>query len=59
MIRDLKEEGISNKEIARDLGMSRNTVSKLLRTTGLTDHRQSKRVSKPQGQFHATPSPYT
>ena len=38
--------GMSNREIARDLGISRNTVSKLLRTTRLTDHRQRKRGSK-------------
>ena len=38
MIRDMKDRGMSNREIARDLGISRNTVSKLLRTTRLTDH---------------------
>ena len=46
MIRDMKEKGMSNREIARDLGISRNTVSKLLRTTRLTDHRKRKRGSK-------------
>ena len=46
MIRDMKDRGMSNREIARDLGISRNTVSKLLRTTRLTDHRKRKRGSK-------------
>ena len=46
MIRDMKEKGMSNREIARDLDISRNTVSKLLRTPRLTDHRQRKRGSK-------------
>ena len=46
MIRDMKEKGTNNREIAWDLGMSRNTVSKLLRTTRLTDHRQRKKGSK-------------
>ena len=40
MIRDMKDRGTSNREIARDLGISRNTVSKLLRTTRLADHRK-------------------
>ena len=43
MIRDMKDKGMSNREIARGLGISRNTVSKLLRTTRLTDHRKRKR----------------
>ena len=46
MIRDMKDRGMSNREIARDLGISRNTVSKLLRATRLTDHRKRKRGSK-------------
>ena len=46
MIRDMKDRGMSNREIARDLGISRNTVSTLLRTTRLTDHRKRKRGSK-------------
>ena len=46
MIRDMKDRGISNREIAMDLGISRNTVSKLLRTTRLTDHRKRERGSK-------------
>ncbi len=40
MIRDMKDRGMSNREIAGDLGISRNTVSKLLRTTRLADHRK-------------------
>ena len=46
MIRDMKDRGMSNREIAGDLGISRNTVSKLLRTTRLTDHRKRERGSK-------------
>ena len=46
MIRDMKDRGMSNREIARDLGVSRNTVSKLLRTTRLADHRKRERGSK-------------
>ena len=46
MIRNMREKGISNREIARDLGISRNTVSKLLRTTRLADHRKRERGSK-------------
>ena len=46
MIRDMKDRRMSNREIARDLGVSRNTVSKLLRTTRLTDHRKRERGSK-------------
>ncbi|EQB71830.1 MAG: transposase [Thermoplasmatales archaeon A-plasma] len=46
MIRNMKDRGMSNREIARDLGISRNKVSKLLRTTRLANHRQRKRGSK-------------
>ena len=46
MIRDMKDRGMSKREIARDPGISRNTVSKLLRTTRLADHRKRKRGSK-------------
>ena len=38
IIRDMKDRRMINKEIAGDLGISRNTVSKLLRTTRLADH---------------------
>ena len=51
MIRDMKDRGMSNREIARDLGISRNTVSKLLRTTRLADHRKRERGSKPSSGF--------
>ena len=30
MFRDMKDKGMSNREIATDLSISRNTVSKLL-----------------------------
>ena len=46
MIRDMKDRGMSYREIAGDLGISRNTVSKLLSTTRLANHRKRKRGSK-------------
>ncbi|WP_287961153.1 hypothetical protein [Acidiplasma sp.] len=46
MIREMKDRGMINREIAGNLGISRNTVSKLLRTTRLADHRKRKRGSK-------------
>ena len=46
MVRDMKNRGMGNREIARDLGISRNTVSKLLSTTRLANHRIRKRGSK-------------
>ena len=35
MIRNLKEMGMSNRDIAKELGISRNTVSKMLKRTRL------------------------
>ncbi len=35
MTRDLKDRGMSNRENAKDLGISKNTVSKLLSRTRL------------------------
>jgi transposase len=46
MIRNLKERGMSNREIARELGISRNTVSKMLKTTRVKDRQTRKRGSK-------------
>lgn len=37
---------MSNREIAMSLGISRNTVSKPLRTSRLTEHRKRKKGSK-------------
>ncbi|MCL4344738.1 MAG: helix-turn-helix domain-containing protein [Candidatus Thermoplasmatota archaeon] len=45
MIRDLKERGMSNREIAKELSISRNTVSKLLRKTKIQDKRKRNRRS--------------
>ena len=46
MIRDLKERGMSNREIAKELSISRNTVSKMLRKTKIQDKMNRKRRSK-------------
>ena len=46
MIRNLKESGMSNREIAKELGISRNTVSKLLRKTKISDKKKRNRGSK-------------
>ena len=45
-IRDLKERGMSNREIAKELSISRNTVSKMLRKTKIQDKMNRKRRSK-------------
>ena len=39
MIMDMKDGGMSNREIPGDLGILRNTVSKLVRIARLKDHR--------------------
>ena len=46
MIRNLKEMGMSNREIARDLGISRNTVSRMLRKTRIQEKKKRHRGSK-------------
>ena len=63
MIGDMKDRGMSNREICGDLGISRNTVSKLLSTTGQSDHRKRMKGSKLDsygkhisGEFHITHS---
>ena len=46
MIRNLKETGMSNREIARDLGISRNTVSRMLKKTRIQEKKKRHRGSK-------------
>jgi transposase len=46
MIRNLKETGMSNREIARQLGVSRNTVSRMLRKTRIQEKKKRHRGSK-------------
>ena len=46
MIRNRKEMGMSNRDIAKELGISRNTVSKMLKKTKLLDKNREKRGSK-------------
>jgi predicted transcriptional regulator len=42
MIRNLKEMGMSNREIAKELGVSRNTVSKMLKKTKMQDKKRKR-----------------
>ena len=46
MIRNLKDQGMRNREIAKELGLSRNTVSRMLRKTRIQDKKKRKRGSK-------------
>ena len=46
MIRNLKEMGMSNREIARQLGVSRNTVSRMLKKTRIQEKKKRHRGSK-------------
>lgn len=46
MTRHLKESGMSNREITKEFGISRNTVSKMLRKTKIQDKMNRKRRSK-------------
>jgi len=46
MIRNLKETGMSNREIARELGVSRNTVSRMLKKTRIQEKKKRHRGSK-------------
>ena len=46
MIRNLKEMGMSNMDIARELGISRNTVSKMLKKTRMQDRKRKRKGSK-------------
>ena len=46
MIRNMKEMGMSNRDIAKELGVSRNTVRRMLKNTGIQDRKRKKRGSK-------------
>ena len=46
MIRHMKDRGMSNREIANGLGISRNTVRKMIKATGTPDPKRRKRASK-------------
>jgi transposase len=46
VIRNLKDKGMSNREIARRMGISRNTVSKMLKRTRIQGKKKRKRGSK-------------
>ena len=46
MTRHLKESGMSNREITKEFGISRNTVSKMLRKTGIRAKRKGNMRSK-------------
>ena len=43
MIRDLKDKGLSNREIASHMGISRNTVSRMLKKTRIHEKRKGRR----------------
>ena len=46
MIRNLKEMGMSNREIARELGVSRNTINRMLKKTRIQEKKKSHSGSK-------------
>ena len=46
MIRNLKEMGMSNREIARELGVSRNTVNRMLKKTRIQEKKKRHRGPK-------------
>jgi transposase len=46
MIRNMKDRGMSNREIASELGISRNTVRKMIKATKIPDPKRRKRASK-------------
>ncbi len=46
MIRNMKDRGMSNREIANELGISRNTVRKMLKKTRILDKKRKKKGSK-------------
>jgi transposase len=46
MIRNMKDGGMSNREIAEELGISRNTVRKLLNASSVNEHPPRQRTSK-------------
>ena len=46
MIGNLKEMGMSNKDIAKELGVSRNIVGRMLKKTKIQNNKRKKRGSK-------------
>ena len=46
MMRNMKEMGMSNRDIAKELGVSRNTVGRMLKKTRIQDKKRKKRGSK-------------
>ena len=46
MIRNMKDRGMSNREIANEPGISRNTVRKMIKATGTPEPKRRKRASK-------------
>ena len=46
MIRNMKDRGMSNREIASELGISRNTVRKMIKATKIPGPKRRKRASK-------------
>ena len=44
MIRNMKEMGMSNRDIAKELGISRNTVSKMLKKTRIQDKKRGSKL---------------
>ena len=46
MIRNLKASGMSNRDIAKELGISRNTVIKMLKKPRTQNKKGKKRQSK-------------
>ena len=46
MIRNLKERGMSNRDIAKELDVSRNTVSRMLKKTRINEKKKRHRGSK-------------
>ena len=43
MIRNMKDGGMSNREIAKELGISRNTVRKMLNASTVNEHSHCQR----------------
>ena len=46
MIRNMKDGGMSNREIAKELGISRNTVRKMLNASTVNEHSHRRKTSK-------------
>ena len=46
MIRNMKDGGMSNREIAEELGISRNTERKMLNASTVNEHSHRRKTSK-------------